>query len=196
MLPVRLVLATCHTERKSSLSWRKTKSMGILWSMSSAFTGANSGSVETAKRCAQALNLYSNGGYVRLRKEEKLAVTAGTNSVGCHCHFMEHTRGASESWQSRGDPRERSCLRVTSEIHSPFTRVPENSTTKGGLSKGEEPRSGAQGKDLQSRSVSEMKSWGKRRISDAKVRTRSGCVKTEEACYGIGGSLVTWPQFP
>lgn len=31
--------------------------MGILWSMSSASTGANSGSVEAAKRCVQALNL-------------------------------------------------------------------------------------------------------------------------------------------
>lgn len=97
MLPVRLVLAAHHTERKSSLSWRKTKSMGILWFMSSASTGANSGSVEAAKRCAQALNLYSNGGDVRFREEEKLAVTAGTNRVGSHCHFMGHTRGAGES---------------------------------------------------------------------------------------------------
>lgn len=97
MLPVRLVLAARHTERKSSLSWRKTKSMGILWSMSSASKGANSGSVEAAKRCAQALNLYSNGGDVRFREEEKLAVTAGTNRVGSHCHFMGHTRGAGES---------------------------------------------------------------------------------------------------
>lgn len=195
MLPVRLVLATRHTERKSSLSWRKTKSMRILWSMSSASTGANSGSLEAAKRCAQAL--YANGGNVRFRKEKKLALTAGTNSVGCHCHFMGHTRGASESWQSRGDPRERSCLRVTSKIHSPFTRVPENSTTKGGLSKGEEPRSGAQGKDLQSRSMSEK--WN-HEVRDVLVMLRSGpgqaVLRQEEACYGIGGSLVTWPQFP